>query len=311
MAKRRAMQALITETTSIPDSGVQTETTPAGQTIDAVVALPTAQASSSQPNKRVRTSSTEPRLVDEDNTLPPQTTPPSPEPEHSDRANSLERAPKLTYRNRAIKNTNSVVVDKDHTLAFNLARSVCLRFDMEHHDHLTELKAIWSATKSMVLAMQKNHVAHKCVLELRKTTRLAVTEANSKTTKLNEAKQKMAELESEVAQLTGLVNSAEADKQKALAKWKDKYLRELAKLGKKKDAEIAELKKSANDAENRGYKEGEATYILQWEAAKDIFFKCAWKAAVSKLGYGQETKVFQNSPPHFILSYMGDYANTI
>jgi len=109
--------------------------------------------------------------------------------------------------------------------------------------------------------MQKNHVAHKRVLELRKTTRLVVAEADSKTIELNEAKQKMAELESEVARLTGLVNLDEADKQKALAERKDKYLRELAKLAKKKDAEIAELKKNADDAEDRGYKEGEATYI--------------------------------------------------
>ncbi|GMP62291.1 hypothetical protein CsSME_00024447 [Camellia sinensis var. sinensis] len=59
----------------------------------------------------------------------------------------------MTYKNRTISNTDSVVADKDHTLAFNLAKSVCLPADMEHHDHLTELKAIRSATKSMVLAM--------------------------------------------------------------------------------------------------------------------------------------------------------------
>ncbi|GMP92106.1 hypothetical protein CsSME_00042474 [Camellia sinensis var. sinensis] len=59
----------------------------------------------------------------------------------------------MTYKNRAITTTDSVVADKDHTLAFNLAKSVCLPSDMEHHDHLTELKAIRSATKSMVLAM--------------------------------------------------------------------------------------------------------------------------------------------------------------
>ncbi|CAL5437487.1 unnamed protein product [Camellia sinensis] len=97
----------------------------------------------------------------------------------------------------------------------------------------------------------------------------------------------------------------------ALAEQKYKYLRELAKLEKEKDAEIAELKKSADDADDCGYKEGEATYILQCEASKDIFFKCGWKAAVSKLGYGEETEVFQNPPLHFIPSYMADYANAI
>ncbi|GMP49650.1 hypothetical protein CsSME_00016569 [Camellia sinensis var. sinensis] len=59
----------------------------------------------------------------------------------------------MSFKNRAITNTDSVVAEKDHSLAFNLAKSVCLPADMEHHDHLTELKAIRSATKSMVLAM--------------------------------------------------------------------------------------------------------------------------------------------------------------
>ncbi|GMP63205.1 hypothetical protein CsSME_00024990 [Camellia sinensis var. sinensis] len=59
----------------------------------------------------------------------------------------------MTYKNRAISNTDLVVVDKDHTLAFNLAKSVYLPADMKHHDHLTELKAICSVTKLMVLAM--------------------------------------------------------------------------------------------------------------------------------------------------------------
>ncbi|GMP71369.1 hypothetical protein CsSME_00029807 [Camellia sinensis var. sinensis] len=103
--------------------------------------------------------------------------------------------------------------------------------------------------------MQKNHVAHKCVLELRKTTRLAVAEANTKTAELDEARQKMTELESKTTRLTGPVNSAEVDKQKALAERKVKYVRELAKLEKKKDAEIAELQKKMEDAEDRGYKE--------------------------------------------------------
>ncbi|GMP96032.1 hypothetical protein CsSME_00044852 [Camellia sinensis var. sinensis] len=107
--------------------------------------------------------------------------------------------------------------------------------------------------------------------------------ANTKTAELNQVKQKMTELESENARLTKLVNTAEADKQKALAERKDRYLRELAKLERKKDAEIAKLKKNMQDAEDRSYKEGEATYVLQCEVAKDIFFKCGWKAVVAKL----------------------------
>ena len=43
-------------------------------------------------------------------------------------------------------------------------------------------------------AMQKNQIAHKRVLELRKTIRQALVEAEQKTAELNAAKQKMAEL---------------------------------------------------------------------------------------------------------------------
>ncbi|XP_028064371.1 probable methyltransferase PMT19 [Camellia sinensis] len=121
----------------------------------------------------------------------------------------------------------------------------------------------------------------------------------------------MAELQSEVARLTGLVDSAEANKQEALIELKDRYLCELAKVEKKKSAEITDLEKKVEDAEDRGYKEGEATYILQCEAAKDIFLKYGWKAVVEQLDHGAETEVFLNPPPHFIPSYMAEYANAI
>lgn len=123
MAKKRAVRALITETN-------QAEVPQTGQTQAAVVALPTTQPSSSRPSKRARTSTTEPRLVDEEDTILPHTTQPSPKPAGSDRASPSEWAPKLTFRNRAIQSTDSVVADKDYTLAFNLAKSVCLPSDM-------------------------------------------------------------------------------------------------------------------------------------------------------------------------------------
>ncbi|GMP60529.1 hypothetical protein CsSME_00023356 [Camellia sinensis var. sinensis] len=192
-------------------------------------------------------------------------------------------------------------------MAFNLAKSVCLPADMEHHKHLTELRAIRSATKSMVLAIQKSHIAHKRVLELRKTTRQALAEVTEKTAELEQARQQIAELKFENDHLTGLVSSAEAEKQKAVAVIKDKYLRELAKLEGKKNAEIEHLKKSANDAELRGYKEGEATYIKQCEAAKDLFFKCDCRAAIEQLGHDSETEVF-NALAYFIPSSMTEYA---
>ncbi|GMP23295.1 hypothetical protein CsSME_00000946 [Camellia sinensis var. sinensis] len=192
-------------------------------------------------------------------------------------------------------------------MAFNLARSVCLPADIEHHKNLTELKTIRSATKSMALAMQKSHIAHKRVLELRKSARQAMAEVTEKTAELEEARKQIAELNSENGHLVGLVSSAKAEKQKAAAMMKDKYLRELAKLKGKKNAEIEKLKKSADDAVLRGYKEGEATYIKQCEATKDLFFKCGWRAAVVQLGHGPETEVF-DAPAYFIPSSMMEYA---
>ena len=122
--------------------------------------------------------------------------------------------------------------------------------------------------------MQKSHIAHKRVLELRKTTRQALAEVTEKTAELEEAREQLAELKSENGRLTGLVSSAEAEKQKAAALIKDKYLRELAKLEGKKNAEIAELKKKVDDANAEGFKEGEVLYMQQCEAAKNLFFKC-------------------------------------
>ena len=75
--------------------------------------------------------------------------------------------------------------------------------------------------------MQKSQIAHKRVLELRKTARQAMAEVEEKTTELTESKQKAAELEAKVARLTGLVTSANIDKHKALTVMKDKYHREL------------------------------------------------------------------------------------
>ncbi|XP_028053920.1 uncharacterized protein LOC114258212 [Camellia sinensis] len=154
MAKRNIVRALLTETN-------RAEVPPPNQAQETVVALLSQQPSSSRPSKRARTTQTEQRLVDEDETtLPPS---PPPQPERSDRASSSKWAPKMSFQNRAIRDADLVVTDKDHMLAFNLAKSVCLPPDMEHHNNLTELKAIRSATKSMILAMQKSQIAHKRV----------------------------------------------------------------------------------------------------------------------------------------------------
>lgn len=144
MAKRNRVRALLTETHP-------TEVPPTTQTQETVVALPSQQPTSSRPSKRARTTQTEQCLVNEDETILPLSPPASPQLERSDRASSSKWAPKISFQNCAIRDTDSVVVDKDHMLAFNLAKSVCLPLDMENHNQLTELKAIRSATKSMIL----------------------------------------------------------------------------------------------------------------------------------------------------------------
>lgn len=55
----------------------------------------------------------------------------------------------------------------------------------------------------------------------------------------------------------------------------------------------------------------EEAYILQCEVAKDLFFKCGWKATVAQLGHSQETEVFLHPLPYFTPSSMVDYANAI
>ena len=99
------------------------------------------------------------------------------------------------------------------------------------------------------------------MLELRRTSREALAEAAAKTAELKLEQVRTADLEAEVTRLTGLVSSADVVRQRALTEMKDKYLRDLAKLEGVKDAEINVLKKKAEDAEVKGFKEGKAAYI--------------------------------------------------
>ena len=65
--------------------------------------------------------------------------------------------------------------------------------------------------------------------------------------------------------------------------------------------------KKAEDAEQKGFKEGEAAYIQQCEAAKDLFFKCGWRGAVEQLGCSHDTKVY-SAPQYFIPASLAEYA---
>ncbi|XP_028086814.1 uncharacterized protein LOC114287615 [Camellia sinensis] len=266
MAKKNRLRALLTET-SRPEVPLPSQTQPA------VVALPSQQPSSSRRTKRARTTESEPSLVEDETAVPP-ILPSSPQPQPADRT-ITSWAPKLSFNDRDILDADSVVAEKDHQLAFSLAKSVCLPKDMEHHQKQlnTELKSIRSATKSMILAIQKNYNTHKKVLELRKTTRQAVAEAEVKSAEVEDIKKQMAELQAENSRLTGLVSSAEAERQKAAIALKDKYLRELVKLERKKDVEISQVKENAKEAGKQGFKKAEDAYAKQCNAAKELFFK--------------------------------------
>lgn len=159
-------------------------------------------------------------------------------------------------------------------------------------------------------AIQKNTIAHKQIMELRKTTRHAIRDAEARAAELALSKQRSAELEAEVARLTGLVTSTESDKQRAMTEVKDKYLWEMAELENKKNTEISELKQKAEDAFKEGFKEAEAGYSFQCEAAKELFFKCGWRGAVEKVGCGPETEVY-NAPEHFIPASLQEYADEL
>ena len=107
--------------------------------------------------------------------------------------------------------------------------------------------------------------------------------------------------------LSQKVDRAEADKQRAVKSTKARYLAELRKLH---DAHKEEKDKAVDDAEDRGYAQGEKTYERQVQATKDIFFQCDWKATVEKVGLSQDADMFLNPPAAFIPHYMQAYANT-
>ena len=81
----------------------------------------------------------------------------------------------------------------------------------------------------------------------------------------------------------------------------------MAKLEKKKDAEIGQLKAGVKEAAKQGFKEAEDAYTLQCDAAKDLFFKCGWRTAVEKFGCTPDTEVY-DAPPYSIPASLSQYA---
>ncbi|XP_028085919.1 uncharacterized protein LOC114286888 [Camellia sinensis] len=178
--------------------------------------------------------------------------------------------------------------------------------DMKKHDELSDLKVLCSAAKSIVLAAQKNHLAHERMIAVRQSLRDAISDNKAKTAELAKLKVAQEAAEAERDKLSKQLARADEDKRRAVKLVKARYLVELRKLC---DAHKEEKDKAVDDAEDRGYVQGEKTYKRQVQATKDIFFQCGWKAAVEKVGLGQDAKMFQNPPAAFIPPYIQAYAS--
>ncbi|XP_028096449.1 uncharacterized protein LOC114296358 [Camellia sinensis] len=178
--------------------------------------------------------------------------------------------------------------------------------DMKKHDELSDLKVLHSIAKSIVLAAQKNYLAHERMIAVGQSLREAIAENKAQKVEIAKLKAAQEAVAAERDILSQKVDRADEDKQRAVKSMKARYLAELRKL---RDANKVAMDKAVDDAEDRGYAQGEKTYERQVQATKDIFFQCGWKAAVEKVGLGQDADMFLNPPAAHIPIYMQAYAS--
>ncbi|XP_028111557.1 uncharacterized protein LOC114309875 [Camellia sinensis] len=178
--------------------------------------------------------------------------------------------------------------------------------DMKKHDELSDLKVLRSAAKSIVLAAQKNYLAHDRMITIRQSLRDAIAENKAKTAEIAKLKAAQEATEAKRDTLSQKLDRAQVDKQRAVKTTKARYLAELRKL---RDAHKEEKDKAVDDAEDQGYVQGEKTCERQVQATKDTFFQCGWKAVVEKVSLGQDADMFLNPPAAYIPVYMQAYAN--
>ncbi|GMP93199.1 hypothetical protein CsSME_00043141 [Camellia sinensis var. sinensis] len=308
MAKIRAIKSMITGEegeSQIPEATGGTSSTPAGQPEGAVLALASEQPAGLS-KKWQRKEQIGPHLADEDSTdhvsteLGDQTEQPQ-----TGRSKGPTTppvwAPEFKYQGRAVSAEDSVYADKDYSLGFNLTKGLILPADMKKHDELSDLKVLRSTAKSIVLAAQKNYLAHDRMIKVRQSLRDAIAENKEQKAEIAKLKAAQEAVEAERDILSQKVDRANEDKLRAVKLTKARYLAELRKL---RDAHKAEKDKAVDDAEDRGYVQGEKTYEPQVQATKDIFFQCVWKAAVEKVSLGQDSDMFINPPAAYIPVYM-------
>ncbi|GMP63595.1 hypothetical protein CsSME_00025226 [Camellia sinensis var. sinensis] len=78
-------------------------------------------------------------------------------------------SPEFTYKGRAVSAADLVYADKDYSLGFNMTKGLIIPADMKKHEELSDLKVLHSAAKSIVLAAQKNYLAHERMIAVRKS----------------------------------------------------------------------------------------------------------------------------------------------
>ncbi|CAL5437850.1 unnamed protein product [Camellia sinensis] len=187
----------------------------------------------------------------------------------------------LKYKGRVVTTTDSVYADKDYSLGFNMTKGLLLPTDMKKHKELSDLKVLR-------YGRAENYLAHERMISVQQSLREAIADK----------KAKMSELEKLRPSLAILNNDA-------------KKARYLVELQKHRAAHQVELKKKVDEAEDRGFAEGERVYERQVEGTKDIFFHCGWKIAVEKLSNGPDSNFFKNPPIAFIPSHMQAYAAAV
>ncbi|GMP57813.1 hypothetical protein CsSME_00021732 [Camellia sinensis var. sinensis] len=219
MAKIRAIKSMITGEASDsqpPEAAGETSSTPAAQGEGAVLALASEQAVG-RSKKRLRKDKAEQHLTDEDSTehastdLGDQTEQPITGPSKRSSAPPVW-LPELSYKGRAVCTTDSVYADKDYSLGFNMTKGLLLPVDMKKHDGLSDLKVLCSAVKSIVLAAQKNYLAHERMIAVQQSLRDAISDNKAKTAELTNLKAAQEAAEAERDTLIQKLARAEEDK---------------------------------------------------------------------------------------------------
>lgn len=117
-------------------------------------------------------------------------------------------------------------------------------------------------------------MVHERMIYVLQSVREAIADNKSKTVELEKLKIAYETVLTERDLLDEKLAKAKEEKDKAVRAKNERYLAELPKL---RAIHKAELKKEVDDAEDRGYVEGERVYGRQVAGTKDILFQCGWK----------------------------------